>query len=552
MQWTIIGALAAGAAAGSGLTMLRALRGERSSGAMAEAEYVIRQRQSELDAIVENLPDIISRFDGQGRYLSVSAKIVELTGKPAAFYFGKTHEEAGEEPVFAMRWRAVLEDVVRNRIAREFDYSYTDPQGRERFYITRALPLLDAAGNVATILTISSDHTERERVARLMQATGEGLRKADLRKNEYLATLAHELRGPLAPIASAAQLIKMSAQRPVREKAREVIERQIGNLSQLVNDLMEVGRISAGKMEIEKRRITIEAILQQAVESTRPLLHAKRQPLALHLPATPLWLDGDLLRLTQVFVNLITNASKYSPVEAPIAIDAHADGGDIVITVRDQGIGLTDEAMLDIFDLFVQVHATGVQAQGGLGIGLSLVRQLVGIHAGTVGVASDGPGQGSCFTVSLPKAEQPAATEAPARAQEAVAASLHVLVVDDNVDGATTLASLLEALGHQAVTAFNGRDAVRLAQEQPVDLAFIDLGLPDISGIQVALTIRGTPQGRKLPLIALTGLGREEDRYMTQAAQFDEHLVKPLQMNDLGRIMASVALKRQPGMAAAQ
>lgn len=518
--------------------------------AAVDTETAMRQRQAELDAIVENLPDIVSRFDRAGRFLSVSSKIEALTGQPAAFYVGKTHDELGLDPIFAMRWQVVIEGVVRTKSPREFDYNYTDLEGRERFFIARAVPSLDEQGNVLSVLIIASDHTERERAARLTRATGEVLKKADARKNEYLATLAHELRGPLAPISSAAQLIKMSPQRAVRERAREVIERQVANLSQLVNDLMEVGRISAGKMEIDRKRITIRRVIDQAVESTRPLLEAKRQPLSLHVPQEQIWLDGDLLRLTQVFVNLVTNASKYSPPDAAISIRVRIDGANAVVEVRDQGMGLSDTAMLEIFDLFVQVHATGVQAQGGLGIGLSLVRQLVDIHGGTVGVTSDGPGKGSCFTVSLPRVEQPVeiASEAPPDASAQL--PLCVLVVDDNMDSATTLAFLLEALGHRAITAFNGLDAVKAAEEHDIDMAFIDLGLPDISGIQVGLRIRGTQKGRKLPLIALTGLGRDEDRYVTQAAQFDEHIVKPLQMHDLNRIMTAGAERRHPAMKA--
>jgi CheY-like chemotaxis protein len=305
-----------------------------------------------------------------------------------------------------------------------------------------------------------------------------------------------------------------------------------------------VGRISSGKLAIERAQVQLRSVIDQAVEAARPLFETRLQPLSVQLPQQDAWIEGDALRLTQAFSNLLTNASKYSPPGAPVVIAARVDGQQVVVDVIDQGIGLTPDAMRDIFDLFVQVNPTGVLAQGGLGIGLSLVRQLVELHGGAVTVASAGLARGACFTVTLPLAQAPAGAAVAPPAAAPHRGGLRVLVVDDNTDGALTLASLLDALGHEAVTAFNGRDAVRLAAGEAFDLAFLDLGLPDISGIQVGLTIRGTPHGRHMPLIALTGLGRDEDRYLTQAAQFTEHLVKPLAMADLLRITEGIAQRR--------
>lgn len=508
---------------------------------------VSRQRELDLAAVTLYLPDILARFDRQRRCLFMSPRVESITGRPPEFYIGKRPDEFGISPNLAARWGAVIEDVVLNNRVREFDFSYADHHENDHFFITRALPSLDSEGRVETVLTISSDHTEREHDARQVREDGASLQRADQRKNEYLATLAHELRGPLAPISSAAQLIRFSNDRVVRNKAREVIERQVRQLAELVDDLMEVGRISSGKLEIKREPVSVQHVIEQAVESAMPLLDKKNQQLHCVAPDLPLWLDGDAMRLIQVFSNLLTNASKYSPVQTAIGIEAGADETTVTITVRDEGIGLSAESMASIFDLFVQVHATGVQAQGGLGIGLSLVRQLVELHGGQVSVSSPGVGKGSIFTVVLPRAQQAALPAAPSSPVPAAPASLKVLVVDDNVDGATTLALLLETLGHTAVVAYNGLDAVRLAAQEPVDMAFLDLGLPDISGIQVALRIRGTPKGRKLPLIALTGLGRDEDRHLTKAAQFNEHVTKPLQIDELVRITREVAERRPAG-----
>ncbi|QOY95235.1 PAS domain-containing protein [Massilia sp. UMI-21] len=503
-----------------------------------QAQNAIRQREHDLAIIAMHLPDIISRFDREYRCVFMSSRVEALTGKPAEFYIGKKYTEFGMSSALATRWGAVLDNVLRNGKGREFDFSHTDPDGNERFFIARCLPSFDLEGRVESVLAVSSDHTERERGVRQVREDGAALQRADHRKNEYLATLAHELRGPLAPIASAAQLIRFSNDRLVRNKAREVIERQVTQLSKLVNDLMEVGRISSGKLEIERKPVALRQVIEQAIESTQPLLDAKNQTLTCAMPSSPVWLDGDALRLIQIFSNLLTNASKYSPAGSAVSIDTRVDGDSVSLRVCDEGIGLSASSVDDIFDLFVQVHATGVHAQGGLGIGLSLVKQLVELHGGRVSVSSEGVNKGSCFTVVLPCVEhaEPALDTLPS-GQESPSRPLTVLVVDDNIDGATTLALLLQALGHQAVLAFNGLDAVALAAGRHFDMAFLDLGLPDISGVQVALRIRNTPSGRKLPLIALTGLGRDEDRYLTRAAQFDEHVTKPLHIDDLMRII---------------
>jgi len=516
----------------------------------AEAQNATRQRELDFAAFAANLPDVVGRFDRERRCLSMSPRIEALTGYAPEYFVGKRFDEPGMEPLLARRWDAVLEDVVRNKRAREFDYGYTDQYGKERFFITRAFPSIDQEGNVDTVLTVSTDHTERERDAQRVRADGVQLQEADVRKNEYLATLAHELRGPLAPISSAAQLIKFSRDRDVRSRAREVIERQVKQLARLVDDLMEVGRISSGKLEIDKAPVLLQHVIAQAMESVQPLFRQKEQPLGCEVPEAPIWIEGDSLRLVQVFANLLTNASKYSPAHKPVSIRCRLDQQAAVVDVCDQGIGLSAASIDHVFDLFTQVHATGIHAQGGLGIGLNLVKKLVGLHGGEVSAASAGLDRGSCFTVALPRIEAHEGAAAPSATDAPTADALHVLVVDDNVDGATTLALLLEALGHTSVLAFNGLEGVALAASEPIDMAFLDLGLPDISGIQVALRIRGMPQRRKLSLVALTGLGRDQDRDMTTAAQFNEHLTKPLDIADLLRITRDVANRKRAAAAA--
>src|SRR5450830_838796 len=498
--------------------------------AATEARLATARRERELADVMDNLPDVISRFDLQRRHLFVSPCIERITGMPPSSFIGKTNEELGMDTVLCARFRALLEGVIRHGIVREFEFSYLNPRGEEQFFVTRAIPAFDAAGQVESVMTIATDITLREQAARQLRASEALLQQADLRKNEYLATLAHELR----------------ERHEVWQKSRQVIERQVGQLAELVGDLMEIGRISSGKIVLRLERTALRPAIEHAIESVRPLFDGAAQQLTVQLPADPVWLDADSTRLTQIFTNLLTNASKYSSAGGQIAVTAQLEGerqDRIAITVSDDGIGLSGAAMATIFDMFAQVHAQGEQARGGLGIGLSLVRHLVDLHQGDVAVASAGIGQGARFTVRLPLAAAPSQASAPAlaAAPDAVTAPRRVLVVDDNVDGAQTLVELLQALGHAADCVHTGQAAIAAAEAQPYDLVLLDLGLPDISGVQVALHLRGKPWGRKLRLVALTGLGQQQDRDLTRVAAFNLHLVKPVRIESLLELVGAGA-----------
>jgi PAS domain S-box-containing protein len=503
--------------------------------------------ERELAAIVGYLPDIISRFDLQKRHLFISPAIEAVTGMPPQAFIGKTNEELGMDPLLCARFGAVIDDVARNGIVREMEFSFVGPLGDEHYFVTRAVPAFGADGKVESVMTIAADHTLRELAARQLRNSENLLQQADARKNEYLATLAHELRGPLAPIATAVQLMKMAdfdQRHDVWLRSRQVIERQVGQLVELVDDLMEVGRISSGKLVLRLARVSLQSAIEHALESVRPLFDAGGQTLTVDLPAQPVWLDADSTRLTQVFTNLLTNASKYTPAGGQVALSVAVSSGSVAIVVKDDGIGLTDQAMTTIFDMFSQVHPQGQHAKGGLGIGLSLVRHLVRLHEGEIMVKSGGPGQGAEFTVHLPLPVGAAQSPQVQEARQPRAVSVvpkKVLVVDDNVDGAETLVALLETMGHQARSVHNGNDAIAAAGDGGYDLLLLDLGLPDISGVQVALHLRGTAWGRHLKLVALTGLSQQHDRDMTRLAGFDLHLVKPVRIDDLVSLVGSAA-----------
>ena len=374
----------------------------------------------------------------------------------------------------------------------------------------------------------------------------EALREADRRKSEFLATLAHELRNPLAPIRNALELLRLGAGKPVlMDKVRATMERQVAHMVHLINDLLDIARISSGKVVLKVERVDLQSVIASAVETSMPLIDAAGHRLALDLPGEPLWMDGDAVRLSQVLSNLLSNAAKYTPQDGRIEVAAAVDGEMALIRVRDTGIGLAPESLDSVFDMFAQApHSIGI-SKGGLGIGLSLVRHLVTLHGGRVVASSPGPGLGSTFTIRLPlaagaRAEALQAATESAGGPQRMAGPLRILVTDDNVDAADTLAFLLREKGHEVHVAYDGEEAVRAAASFLPGLAFLDIGMPRMDGYQAARTLRTLPGLDKLHLVALTGWGTEEDRARTRAAGFDHHLLKPASLEHVDAILAAM------------
>jgi signal transduction histidine kinase/ActR/RegA family two-component response regulator len=364
----------------------------------------------------------------------------------------------------------------------------------------------------------------------------EDLGEADKRKTEFLATLAHELRNPLAPLSTALAILKRKA--PAPETAQpyyELMGRQVDHMVRLVNDLMEVSRITRGKIELQIGELALDQVIRDAVELSRPLMDAGKHTLSLHMPDAALAVEGDGVRLTQVFANLLNNAAKYTPeggrIDVFVEPDAH---GHAVVRVKDSGAGIPPAMLGAIFDMFVQVSGTARAAQGGLGIGLTLVKSLVELHGGTVSAKSAGANQGSEFTVSLPLLDHGLQADAQAGAsQEAVAAGHRILVVDDNRDAAESLAALLELLGAQTAVAFGGLDALEKAQHFHPSLGILDIGMPGMDGCELARRFRAHPRHHGMALVALTGWGQSDDRVRIARAGFDHHLLKPVGVEEL-------------------
>ena len=367
----------------------------------------------------------------------------------------------------------------------------------------------------------------------------EALRSADQRKDEFLATLAHELRNPLAPIRNALEILRLAGNDPEKAgKAREMMQRQVAQMVRLVDDLIDVSRITTGKLGVRKVVFDLRSALRDAVETVRPFMDSRKHTLDVRLPREPLAVDGDSTRLAQVFSNLLNNAAKYTEQGGRIALNAHREGKEIVVTVKDNGIGLAPESLPLIFEMFMQVDRTLERSQAGLGVGLTLSRTLVQLHQGTLDVASEGKGKGSTFTVRLPasytRLEDPAG---PAGAGAADGPGRRVLLADDNVDFVNSLGQLLASRGHDVRIAYDGAEAIEAAREFNPDIAFLDIGMPKVHGYDVARRLRSEPATAECMLVAVTGWGQEGDRAQAREAGFDRHLVKPVDPAEIEAIL---------------
>ncbi len=365
-------------------------------------------------------------------------------------------------------------------------------------------------------------------------------RAADRRKDEFLAMLAHELRNPLAPMRNAIELMRLSATRGGIDDARHMITRQLDQMVRLVDDLLDVSRITHGRVELRKERVDIASIVRNAIETSRPLLEAAGHNLTVNLPPSAIFVEGDATRLAQILVNLLNNAAKYTPAHGYIVLGVAPRDDQVVITVSDNGIGIPADMLSSVFDLFTQVGGALNRSQGGLGIGLTLVRRLVEMHHGSVEVRSGGAGLGSEFIVRLPQAPAAPIADKPHTTitmSARKAGGCRVLVVDDNRDANDSLAALLRLTGHATASAYDGLAAIKTAEEFRPDAVLLDIGLPGLNGYEVAQRMRTEEWGKSIVLIALTGWGSEDDRRRSHDAGFDHHVVKPVHPLELEKLL---------------
>jgi CheY-like chemotaxis protein len=374
------------------------------------------------------------------------------------------------------------------------------------------------------------------------RAAERALREADRRKDAFFATLAHELRNPLAPLASATEILARAGDTPEdearRDRARHVIERQVAHMVRLIDDLLDLSRITHGKLELRRERVSLAAVIESALETAGPLLVRRRQQFELAVPEAPVFLHADPMRLAQVIANLVSNAAKYTEPGGKVRLEAVRDGGDVVVSVVDSGIGIPAVHLAHVFTMFGQGHRAHEPVYGGLGIGLALARSLAELHGGRLTAASEGEGKGSVFTLRIACAAEdsvvPSATPVSPRVPPL---PRRILVVDDNVDAALTLAELLTLEGHETHVAHDGPAAVDAARRLSPDVAILDIGLPGFDGFEVARRLRADPALSGVLLVALSGWVQPDDRARSRKAGFDHHLAKPIQLKSLESVL---------------
>lgn len=417
------------------------------------------------------------------------------------------------------------------------------PDGIRLTVITNIVPLFDDRGELTGAMNCFYDITERSRLEQKTQEQAAALVDLDRRKDEFLAMLSHELRNPLAPISNAVHILRLHKHEdPVQQQARGIIERQVGQLKHLVDDLLEISRVTTGRVQLRQERVLASGIVERAIETAQPLIKQRRHVLAIALPLHPVWLYADAARLEQVVVNLLTNAAKYTDEGGQIALTVAQEGDSVLLRVRDSGIGIAPELLPHIFDLFTQADRSLDRSQGGLGIGLCLVQRLVELHGGSVKAFSE-LGKGSEFVIQLPVAQT--SVMAPLGAVTdtglALADRRRILIVDDNVDTAQSLALLLLASGHDVRIAHDGPSAVLTAVDFRPDVALMDIGLPGFDGYIAAQRMREQSTLSQTVLVAMTGYGQIQDRERALSVGFNHHLVKPVNFDALQSILQSDA-----------
>ena len=493
----------------------------------AEAE------RDRLVTLIESSPDFIGVCDPDGTPNYVNPAGLRLVGledmeeaqrmNVRDFFFPEDQARMMDEFFAAVVQSGHGETEVRFRNFRT----------REAHWMSyKVLKLKDRDGRATGFATVSQDVTERKRLHDNLRKLAADLSEVDRRKNEFLATLSHELRNPLAPLRNMLEVLKRG-NREIAPQAVATMERQLGQLVRLVDDLLDISRITHNRIELRKSRVDIGSAIEQAVEASRPVAKESGHKIEVRLPRESIQVNADPVRLTQIVDNLLNNSCKYTPPGGHIGVTAERDGSEAVITVADTGIGIPPEKLSTIFDMFTQIDASLERSRGGLGIGLTLVKRLVEMHGGSIEARSEGEGKGSQFIVRLPAVLEPGKAPSATNVPLEAARTYRILVVDDNKDAATSLATLLQMTGHESFTAFDGTSALDAMERHRPEVVLLDIGLPGLSGYEVCRRARAQPWGSDVTFIALTGWGQEEDRRRTQEAGFDGHLVKPVEFGAL-------------------
>jgi len=508
-------------------------------------EEQLRESERRLAAVLNNTLSSIFLMDDRQQcvYMNAAAEqltgytLGETTGRPLHDAVHHTHPDGRPYPLaecpidqaFPTQNQMQGEETFVHRDASFYPVAFT------------ASPVRDESGRpIGTVIEVRDIRAQRE-AAETLRRSEDALREADRRKDQFLAILSHELRNPLAPIRTAAHLLaKTNLDESQAAEARNIIQRQVRLMALLLDDLLDIARITQGKLQLKRKQVSLSSIVDAAVEAARPLIEARQHALRVDLPEVPLQLDADPLRLGQVLANLLTNAAKYTDPGGHIELSARVDGDRLELRVQDDGIGITPALRQRLFTMFAQGEDRDHRGEGGLGIGLALVKGLVELHAGSIEVESEGVRKGSTFVLRLPLPPQESGAPLDAASKdEAQSAGRRVLVVDDNRDAADSLGMLLLVSGHDVRVAHGGRAALSLAEEFRPEVVLLDIGMPDLDGYAVARQMRAELWGADVCLVALTGWGQEEDRRRTRLAGFDHHFTKPIDPEKLASLFAA-------------
>jgi PAS domain S-box-containing protein len=493
----------------------------------------LRESEAKFRTIADAMPQMVWSTLPDGYHDYYNQQWYSYTGVPLNSTDGDGWNDIFHPDDSERAWAAWRASLATGKTY-EIQYRLRHHTGVYRWVLGRALPVRNDAGAIIRWMGTCTDIDDQKQAE-------EALRQASLRKDEFLAMLAHELRNPLAPISSAAQLLMLANTDPQRvHKAGDIILRQVRHMTDLVDDLLDVSRVTRGLVQIERHPLDLKDVLHSAIEQAHPLMDARHHTLAVEQTDAPTRVLGDQTRLVQVVVNLLNNAAKYTPQGGHVTLSLTTDAGEACIMVTDNGSGIAPSLLPYVFDLFIQAERTPDRAQGGLGLGLALVKRITALHNGSVHALSEGLGQGSSFMMLLPLLEEDPAAAVPV-ADVPVAAPggrLSIMIVDDHPDGVQTLAELLAAQGHEVLMAEDGASALRLAQGRAIDAFILDIGLPDMDGHELARRLRTSPEGRDALLVALTGYGQAQDRALSKAAGFDHHFVKPADSVALAAVLA--------------
>ena len=527
------------------------------SGNVVGASKIVRditaKKRAETDrqmfvTLVENSTDFIGICDLEGVPFFVNRAGLEMVGLESIeeakrtavrdFFFPEDQAKLMDEffPGVLEQGHGEIEVRFRNF-----------KTGEARWMAYKVVALTDSADEPVAFATVSQDVTERKQLADDLRRLAADLSEADRRKNEFLATLAHELRNPLAPMSNMLEVVKRAnGDWEVLKQAHETLERQLGQMVRLVDDLLDLNRVTHDRLELRRSEVELSSVIQQAVEVARPLVDSAGHHLSVDLPDEPVYLDADRDRLAQLFGNLLNNSCKYTKPGGVVSLSAQHVGDEVVVAVKDNGAGIPAEKLESIFDMFMQVDRTSERSQGGLGIGLTLVKRLTEMHGGSIEARSDGEGQGSEFIVRLPILNRPVvAEESSSRLASDPQAQRRVLIVDDNLDSAESLAMLLEITGNKTYMAHDGLEALEQIEKYRPEVVLLDIGLPRVDGHEVCRRVREKSWGKDIVVIALTGWGQDDDRRKSEEAGFNGHLVKPVDYDKLLELLA--ALTTNPG-----